>query len=371
MSKKYSGIYLDKNTNKYYVSTTFITRDGYEVKKCKRGFETQREADLWKQEQKLFFSKIDLTSIENRKTPLEEMLVKYCSAERIRLKPTTIANKKIILEKHFIPYFKTKILNDITPAQIQEFYEILCKKSLKTSSLNATIDIISCFLDWLDLMEFIETSTNKKFKRILLRQEKQEETSNGFLSQDELKKLMQIIDASTPNGKERRLFYSLCAYAGLRCGEALGLFYGDIDFNDNTIRVDKQEQFINGKIIISNYTKTNQIKVVDVPQDLIDYILEYKQMTNSDNDDRILNKSRTYYRECLKDDLKKANLKQIRIHDLRHSYCTMLYEMGADEKYVAKQMGHTSSITSKNVYEHLTNKKNEKNKIEVITKLME
>ena len=371
MSKKYSGIYLDKKTNKYYVSTTFITRDGFEVKKCKRGFDTQRDADLWKQEQKLFYSKVDLTSLENRKTPLEEMLIKYCKAERIRLKPTTIANKKTILENHFIPYFKTKILNEVSPAQIQEFYENLCKKSLKTSSINATIDIITCFLDWLDLMEFIDGSTNKKFKRILLRQEKQEETSNGFLSQEELKRLMQSLDTSTYSGKEKRLFYSLCAYAGLRCGEALGLFYSDIDFNNNTIKVDKQEQFVNGKIVIVNYTKTNQIKIVDVPQDLIDYILEFKQINGCGDDDRILNKSRTYYRESLNKDLKKVNLKHIRIHDLRHSYCTMLYDMGADEKYVAKQMGHTSSTTSKNVYEHLTNKKNEKNKVEVITKLME
>jgi integrase-like protein len=48
--------------------------------------------------------------------------------------------------------------------------------------------------------------------------------------------------------------------------------------------------------------------------------------------------------------LEKANLRQIRIHDLRHTYATLLLQAGAPITYVSQQMGHRdASITLRNL----------------------
>lgn len=370
--KKYSGIYLDKNTNKYYVSTTFLTKDGYEVRKCKRGFETLRDADAWKQNEKIKISKTELKTEKKKKSKLTKMFEDYINYQSVRIKPTTLRSKKALLNTNFIQYFNNKIINDITPNQIQNYYESICNNSkIKISSKNAIINEVLLFVEWLDLMEYIDSSVFKKFKRIMTKLTDTEEHRGDFLSQDEIKKLLNEMDYSTIKGKEQRLFYMISVYSGLRLGETLGLTYNDVDFENRSIRVNKQMQQRNNTSVIVPYTKTNQIKYVDIPSELAEHIMEYKQLTNSSDDDFIITHSRSVIREKLHRDLEKLGIKDVRIHDLRHSYCTMLYDMGADEKYVAKQMGHSSSITSKKTYEHLTEAKNQKNKTNVIDNLMD
>ena len=107
MTKKYSGIYLDKKNNTYYVSTTFITKDGFEVRKCKRGFTTQREAEAWKQKEKIKISNMELNAEEKKKTKLEIMFDEYMKYQKLRVKPSTYEQKKSYLANHFIPYFNT------------------------------------------------------------------------------------------------------------------------------------------------------------------------------------------------------------------------------------------------------------------------
>ena len=51
--------------------------------------------------------------------------------------------------------------------------------------------------------------------------------------------------------------------------------------------------------------------------------------------------------------LKKAGVKRIRFHDLRHTYASLLIEQGENIKYIQSQLGHSSPIMTLNVYAHL------------------
>lgn len=44
----------------------------------------------------------------------------------------------------------------------------------------------------------------------------------------------------------------------------------------------------------------------------------------------------------------------IRAHDLRHSYCTMLYDSGVDLKTAMLWMGHADQTMTMQIYTHLT-----------------
>jgi integrase len=51
--------------------------------------------------------------------------------------------------------------------------------------------------------------------------------------------------------------------------------------------------------------------------------------------------------------LKAADLPRIRVHDLRHTYASLLIEQGENVKYIQSQLGHSSPTVTLNVYAHL------------------
>ena len=61
---------------------------------------------------------------------------------------------------------------------------------------------------------------------------------------------------------------------------------------------------------------------------------------------------RRYYKKALQD----CNLPDIRIHDLRHSYATLLLKKNIAPKVASKMLGHSDTRTTLDIYTHvLTN----------------
>ena len=56
--------------------------------------------------------------------------------------------------------------------------------------------------------------------------------------------------------------------------------------------------------------------------------------------------------------LDAAGLRQVRFHDLRHTYASELAEEGAPPKYVQLQLGHSSIQVTMDIYSHLFEKRN-------------
>jgi integrase len=51
--------------------------------------------------------------------------------------------------------------------------------------------------------------------------------------------------------------------------------------------------------------------------------------------------------------LKRAGLRNIRFHDLRHTYASLLIDQGEHPKYIQTQMGHSSINITMDTYGHL------------------
>jgi integrase len=62
-----------------------------------------------------------------------------------------------------------------------------------------------------------------------------------------------------------------------------------------------------------------------------------------------------YFRKGLRD----AEINQIRFHDLRHTYASLLLAQGENIKYVQTQLGHSSPTVTLNVYAHLMKSENQ------------
>ena len=376
---KIGGIYYNTKTEKFDVSTTFTTKDKIHKRETKRGFDTLKDANLWKVNRFNEIKSKTLVQLESNGKEVEYLLDRYIEYKSAKNKPTTIKNIRFWLNKYFLTFFGNMKVEDIKPTDIEKFYQTLSKTTMKNQCKNLVIVYVLGFVEWLQLMEYISISIYNKFKIILTKFNVIEKAQNNFLEYDDFKKFISTFDKNTREGLMLHLLFTTMFFGGMRIGELLGLQYNDIDFTNNTIHIYKQAQYIfyvdennnynrYGSYYILPFTKTNSIKLLEMPQWLINEIKELMQIDNASFDDFIFTYKREivitqYIRFHLEQHLKLANLEHIRLHDFRHSNVTWLYDNGADAKYVQERMGHSSVETSLKIYSHITSQRKERNSV--------
>ena len=155
---------------------------------------------------------------------------------------------------------------------------------------------------------------------------------------------------------------------GMRKGELLGLQWGDIDWNSNTIFVRRSLKWRSAKD-----TKEGQCKwYFDSPKTRysvravtmsprLQEALEIHRINASINEwDLIFTNSEgkpldpdNLVKREFQPALRLAGLRQIRWHDLRHSYTSLLIAQGENIKFIQSQLGHASIQTTMDRYGHL------------------
>ncbi len=179
-------------------------------------------------------------------------------------------------------------------------------------------------------------------------------------------------------------------FCGLRLGEVLALEWDDIDLRNNRISVIKSaEQVANNRYAVTPHTKNGKDRYVPIPDNLQKYLLKarenakfvlvcpkvdgtlqtpssYKNLWNSYQNEI------NYYAYCQKIETKfpdnkhkpsKFNpngipkvIEKFTAHQLRHTYCTMLYLAEVDVLTSSKLMGHSSIDITLKIYTHLEEK---------------
>ncbi len=101
-------------------------------------------------------------------------------------------------------------------------------------------------------------------------------------------------------------------------------------------------------------------KAVQVPPPLLNILKEYREGVNSRwmfpspvKEDSPLDPA--YIRTRLHLILEHAQCKQIRFHDLRHTFATIALGNGMDVKTLSAMLGHVSAATTLDIYTHITN----------------
>lgn len=144
---------------------------------------------------------------------------------------------------------------------------------------------------------------------------------------------------------------------GLRISEILGLTWNDIDFENNTIDVNKQWKVVETepykKFGFGELKTQNSYRIVPMPQSTADYLRNYRNSHPINFQNRIIkNRSSDGVITFINKKFKAFGY-NISIHDLRHTYATKLIANGVDFKTAAKLLGHEVEQTMK-TYSHVT-----------------
>ena len=148
--------------------------------------------------------------------------------------------------------------------------------------------------------------------------------------------------------------FNVLFYTGLRIGELLALTWGDIDFDNQTISINKSLQVLNGVTYITSPKTRKSIRTITIFPNLVRILQDYKNACYEPlNDSRLFPIAKSKVLRELRKKAKAQELPQIRLHDLRHSHASLLIELGFSPLAIADRLGHESVQTTLNVYSHL------------------
>ena len=271
-------------------------------------------------------------------------------------KPSTLKDYEIILNNHVLPEIGKKPVNEISRLLVKQSLMKKINQGYANSSVihmkNAISGVLNLALD--DEVISVNPAHNigKIFKKT------QQKLSFEPYTQEELKKLLDSFTLNFPN--HYPMFLAL-ARTGIRFGECLGLQWKDIDFENRFINIERG--LSKGKI---ETPKSGQSRKVDMSLQLTDVL---KRLQHQRKVETLKNGwssmpdwvfvacdgspyHESYPRRIFYKAIKKARLRKIRVHDLRHTYATLRITKGDNVADVSKQLGHHSVKFTMDIYYH-------------------
>jgi integrase len=156
-----------------------------------------------------------------------------------------------------------------------------------------------------------------------------------------------------------RAYVALCAFAGLRLGEASGLRVGDVDFLRRRIEVERQVQKRRGgppELRPPKYESSRAVYAADEPLEILAQHVEHHLI--SDDGFLFTGAARQPISPTTVDSwwqrtIRAAGVDGVTLHSLRHYYASGLIADGCDVVTVQRALGHKSPSVTLNTYSHL------------------
>jgi integrase len=277
-----------------------------------------------------------------------------------KLKASTGRFYRDNLENHVIPAIGAVPLTDMNRVVVKRFIRALLEKRLKRNTVNGIVRTLSTILS--EAVEDERLPANPAFRpgRHLKDPNAPKKAQIDPYTREEV---AQLLDVSQEHFAEWHPFVMCAVRTGLRLGELRALEWGDFDWRQRFIRVERN--WVEGKLttpkngMARNVDMSLQLRAVlrlwrryqriswfergaPMPQ------LVFPSETGAPLDDSNL-------RKVMLTIVEKAQVRRHRsiVHVMRHSFASLLLQQGESLMYVKEQMGHSSINITADVYGHL------------------
>jgi integrase/recombinase XerC len=288
---------------------------------------------------------------ENMKIKLQELpkiFSEYCTSMRANRKAYTTVGVYVNNVLHFARFVTGGDLTEdfyknITPYDVENYMISLETRETKDGIKRTGDDILQS--RWSSLNTFFEWAMKRGYvdnnpMGAVSRPKNNTEHQVKYLSKTEINKLMKAVDKN-PNrvmAVRNKAAISLALATGLRVSALLNINVGDIDFENNLIKVIEKRQKIR-EIYIGENIKTMLQEWIEIRNDIFADV-DTAALFISQKRDRWSVES---FSEMLEKTCEVAGVKRITPHKLRASAACALARAGVPVKAIAKQLGHSNT----------------------------
>ena len=329
----------------------------------------QRRADDWEKEIKKQVeneraeekkAKIKAKQDADRKpfTTFLNEWVEEIAADTTR-KATTVSFYKnmarIIAESN---RFKGKTIAEIKVADINAFLNDMNADGRSESTVKHAYDVLKIVFNYAILNDYIVANPCLKVdkKKVAVTQKPVD-----ALSEEDYNRFVNAINADC--NTMWKLYFNLLIKTGLRRGEAIGLWWSDIDFDKKVIHIRRNVTYANGEIIIDKPKTARSERDLPLLETLIPMFKEWKAeqkngQTLVTDDYYVFSNETNLFQptfpsaptKFLNRFVKEHNLPNVSPHDLRHTCASRMAARGANESMVSRMLGHSSTRTTDRYY---------------------
>lgn len=329
----------DAKTGKWLIQYRYTDWQGNRKKSTKRGFNTKREAEEWVRNF-LMSQQADFNMY------FEDFLKLYYEDMAARIRENSMNTKKYIIDLKILPYFGKKSINSITPADIRKWQNELMSQGYSQTYLRTINNQLTAIFNY--AVKYYDLKSNPCRKAGSMGKNQADEMN--FWTKEEFSDFADsIMDKQDSYTAFTTLFWT-----GMRIGELLALTPADINFEDKTISISKSYQRIKRKDVITPPKTPKSNRIITVPDFLLADIKDYMNSIYGLKDtDRLFPLTKSFIEHEMQRGIKNSGVKRIRVHDIRHSHCALLFEMGIAPLEVADRLGHERVETTLNIYAHI------------------
>jgi integrase/recombinase XerD len=238
-----------------------------------------------------------------------------------------------------------KKMEDATFEDLQQFLKHLYKSDYNARSQARIISGMRAFYRYLIYANVLETDPTE-----LLDAPKIGMHLPDVLTVEEIQRIMDVIDLSSPEGHRNRAMAEVMYGCGLRVSELITLRLSNLFFDDGFVKV------------VGKGNKERLIPIGTTAMKMVNLYVDGKRkelkIKKGEEDYVFLNRrgvhlTREMVFMLVKKWVKDAGIdKTVSPHTFRHSFATHLIEGGADLRAVQEMLGH-ESITTTEIYTHL------------------
>ena len=255
----------------------------------------------------------------------EEFMRSYAAANK---KPSEQEAKACILRNHLIPAFGAMLLDEIKTHPIEVLKADLLAKGKSRKRVNNVLACLGKMLRYAHEVELIDSVPRIKLLKLPPQR-------FDFLTFEELSRLIEAIKDDT----ERRALFLVGGEAGLRQGEIIALEWGDVDLVAGTITVRRSSW----RGIIGS-PKSGRERKIPLTAKLRAALKAHRHLRGDHvfcHDDGSPF-TQSAIEAALRYASKRAGLRRIGSHVLRHTFCSHLAMRGAPPKAIQELAGHST-----------------------------